>query len=127
MANYRIVLDVPDDFDPTAMDIELSYPDDSVTILSESFEDNTDTIEKLHISEHDINKNSVVLIKVPPEFSNNFEDIRTIQELLEAKYGCITLSMLDDIDFMVQNSAEAIDMLKKMIDKINLRSSIKIA
>ena len=45
MKQYQITLDVPDDFDPEAMEIDLQY-DGDITIASEGFQDFTEAYHK---------------------------------------------------------------------------------
>lgn len=131
MAIYQFRLDVPDDFDPEELSIELDY-DGQITILDEGFVD-VDKIAKQLVDSAKLDKlevaeTSVVVFKFPSsiaEVAPNF--VQAIQNSLEAMLGCTVIGLVDDMDLLVQNSAEAIKMLEGMIAKIKSKSLIKLA
>lgn len=138
MKKYILELDVPNDFNPDEMDVEISYPnDDSISVSNEGFIDsiylledvrraidNMDYLDKLG----EVKSTDVVIFRYSVEFMDSDpETVILIQKLLESKLGCTVIGLVGDVDVLVQNSAEAINMLKAMIDKINAKAIIKLA
>lgn len=131
MKPYTITLDVPDDFDPELLEIILSYPSDGVKIKSEGFlssEELTRAIDSLSIETAKLSSSNVVIVKFPsdsdPEPTQYFLNI--LRDQFE-ETGCTFIAMVNDMDVLVQNSAEALKMLEMMKQKINSKSIIKLS
>lgn len=128
MKEYHFTLQVPDDFDPEQLAVDLSYPEQDVEIINEGFNTNLEEIVKnIKLETLNISSTNVVIIKASQDyFDTGIESIIALQKYIEGKYECTTLAMTDDIDVLVKNAAEATDMLKRMIDKVNSKSIIKL-
>lgn len=128
MKEYHFTLQVPDDFDPEQLAVDLSYPEQDVEIINEGFNTNLEEIVKnIKLETLNISSTSVVIIRASQSyFDTDIESIIALQKYIEGKYECTTLALTDDIDVLVENAAEATDMLKRMIDKVNSKSIIKL-
>lgn len=124
MKQYTITFDVPDDFDPNELELTASYKSD-IEISYEGFSDLASILkDKIELSNMgSVKDTDVVIFKLPVDMMG---EAPYIHERLEAELGCKVLGLVNDTDVLVENQAEAIDMLNKMINTINLRSSIKI-
>lgn len=135
MKKYVLELDVPDDFNPESMGINIDYSED-LAITDEYFKNDDSTlneiqqiVDKLIVSNlGDVNNSNVILFKFSPELMNSDpETIVAIQKMLEIKLGCTVIGLVNDVDILIQNSVEAIKMLQRMIDKINSKAIIKLS
>lgn len=131
MKQYHITLNVPDDFVPEEMGVDLQYKDE-ITIAAEGFQDLTEgyqkfltnnkiTAKKESASEHD-----VVIFKFPKEVYGDPETItflNILKQQLETTFGCPVVGFIDDIDILVENADQAIDMFNGMIAKIKVRAA----
>ena len=132
MKKYTVTFDVPDDFVPEEMELTANYKDD-IVISAEGFYDIQEIIKSIpgmEIEELKPDSSSVYLLKFPKEWALDpdryFGVIDGVRAGLEELTDRPVISFVDDLDILAQNSAQAIDMLNKMIAKINLRSSIKL-
>ena len=129
MKQYYLNLTVPDDFDPEKLEISANYPEGDLILQGEGFIDVENIADQLKVNVQDLAPNSVVLFKYSKELMNEAPMIiPSIQKMLEDKLGntATVVGLVDDVDILIQNSSEAINMLKKMIDKINSKAIIKI-
>ena len=140
MKQYQITLNVPDHFDPETINISTTLvdpkPEDDISICDEGFVDeescpvliDTDEIaDKILIDKLEgVSKSTVVIFKYPVELMNP-DIIMPIQKMVEAKSGCTTLGLVNDIEILTQNSVEAIKMLQGMINKINANAIVKLS
>ena len=125
MKKYTLVFNVPDDFVPEEMDVNTSYKDD-IELVYEGFANLEDSIKNA-VSGLDIKESSVVIFKFPEWACDCPEQVQSIKKYIEDTVPCkCVLGIVGDVDILVEDSASAIDMLKNMINVINLRSSIKI-
>lgn len=130
MKLYIITLSVPDDFDPELLEVELAYPSDNVEIKSEGFlssEELTKVIDSMSIETVKLSPSNIVIAKFPadsdPGPTQYFLNI--LKDQFE-EIGCTFIAIVNDIDVLVQNSAEALKMLEMMKQKINSKSIIKL-
>lgn len=133
MQDYQLVLNVPDDFDPLQLDVELSYPEAEIGIAREAFdvtvsELSKKIIENCKLDLTKITENSVVIFKFPQSLAVEAgpQFIKQIQLELEANLHCTVLGLVDDIDLLVENSAEAVKLLEGMLAKVKSKSIIKL-
>lgn len=131
MKPYTITLDVPDDFNPELLEIEFSYPLDGVEIKSEGFlssEELTKAIDSMSTETVKLSPNNVVIVKFPAD--SNPEPTQYILNILKDQFeeiGCTFIAIVNDMDVLVQNSAEALKMLEMMKQKINSKSIVKLS
>lgn len=131
MKPYTITLDVPDDFDPELLEVELAYPSDNLEIKSEGFlssEELTKTIDSMSIETVKLSPSNVVIVKFPAD--SNPEPTQYFLNILKDQFeeiGCTFIAIVNDMDVLVQNSAEALKMLEMMKQKINSKSIIKLS
>lgn len=127
MKQYYLNLTVPDDFDPEKLEISANYPDGDVLLQGEGYIDVDKIASEIEANLEKVTPNSVVVFKFSKEIMNEAPMlIPSIQKMLEDKLGCTVVGLVDDVDILIQNSGEAINMLKKMIDKINSKALIKL-
>lgn len=127
MKTYTINLTVADDFDPSQLDVELSYPDDAgIQDESEGFGFSTveQAVKSIVVDNIDVSETSVVFFKFPSDIDPGY--ITAIQKTLESSLGCTVIGLVNDIDLLVQNSAEAVKMLEGMIAKVKSKSIITL-
>ena len=134
MKKYQITFEVPDDFDPEELELEAKYKDNIsvsdegfVTATSEDLEKILE--EKLTAVSERVSNGDVIILKYPIEVADELAHdngmmLRNWMREIESKTGFPVLAMLDSIEFMVENKEESIKMLKAMIEKIEVRSSI---
>ena len=128
---YQLTLEVPDDFNPEEMGIELSYKDE-VTIVSEGFTLSSDStldelLKSIEVKKETIDEHSVVIFKFPKaimELPEGPTVINMLKDRMESEFGCPAVGYLDDIDILVENADEAINMFNGMIAKVKVRSAV---
>ena len=126
MKYYQVTFEVPDGFVPEELAIEASYKED-IAIATEGFVDIESLIkEKLELSALDVSEHRICIVKFKQDAAFDVTTVNQLKLAIESVTGLTTLCILDDMEIMTANSAEAIDMLQKMINKINFRASIKI-
>lgn len=130
MKKYILALDVPDDFNPEEMDINISSKQD-IDISSEGFI-NFDTLSEEIIKNSDIkletiDEHSVALFKCSSEVAQSYgiENFDQIRQSLEENLKCPVIGYVDDLELFVENADQAIDMFNGMIAKIKVRAAIK--
>ena len=124
MKHYYFTFEVPDDFDPEKLEINAAYPEE-VSLVSEGFNIEDDILAKLKVEQIDPKDTSVVLFRFPKELVvSDPAVLEYIKALLEQSCNCTVVGLINDIEVLVQNSAEAIQMLRGMIDKNNSKSII---
>lgn len=131
MKQYHITLNVPDDFNPEEMGLDLQY-DGDITIAAEGFQDLTEAYEKfltdskITIKKETVSEHDVVIFKVPKEV---YEDpgagtfLNILKQQLEATFKCPVVGYINDIDILVENADQAIDMFNSMIVKVKVRAA----
>lgn len=128
---YQLTLEVPDNFKPEEMGIDLSYKDE-ITIVSEGFtlpSDSTldELLKSIEVKKETIDEHSVVIFKFPKaimELPDGPAIINIYKNKLETEFGCPAVGYLDDIDVLVENANQAIDMFNGMIAKIKVRAAV---
>ena len=132
MKTYQLTLSVPDDFNPNIMECSMNYPDGDIQLIGEGFYDIVEVakeqVKKLSVSPINVTKTSVVIFKFPQSLAveAGAQFIKQIQLELEANLHCTVLGLVDDIDLLVQNSAEAVKLLEGMLAKVKSKSIIKL-
>lgn len=127
MKTYHFTLEVPDDFDPGQLELNLNYPED-ISILDEGLFSLEDIAKMIKVDQIKVLPNSVVTIKFSEEAMNDPGLIQLFTSTLkETLKDCTVISMIDDMDILVQNSAEATKMLQGMLDLIKSKSIIKLS
>lgn len=111
MKEYYLALEVPDDFDPEQLGIELDYPE-GVEIKSEG---ELDQLIDFEIELKEKTENSVAVIKFPVEAG---ESSRLIMSIVENKFGIPAIGLVNDFNLLIENAGEAVKMLEGMIQKI---------
>ena len=110
MKEYQITLQVPDDFDPEQL--ELSYPEEFEVVAEGEFNP-LDYVDKIG----NVQEDSVVMFKFPPNTDPGFAN--WLQNYLEKEFpDNKVLGFVGDIELMIQNEAEAVNMLEQMIAKV---------
>lgn len=115
MKEYYLALEVPDDFDPEQLGIELDYPEE-VEIKSEG---ELDQLVDFEIELKEKTENSVAVIKFPVEAG---ESSRLVMSVVENKLGIPAIGIVNDFNLLVENADEAVKMLEGMIQKIKSAS-----
>lgn len=115
MKEYYLALEVPDDFDPEQLGIELDYPE-GVEIKSEG---ELDQLIDFEIELKEKTENSVAVIKFPVEAG---ESSRLIMSIVENKFGIPAIGLVNDFNLLIENADEAVKMLEGMIQKIKSAS-----
>lgn len=134
MKKYQITFEVPDDFDPEELELEAKYKD-TISVSDEGFVTVTSgdlakiLEEKLTAVSERVSTGDVIILKYPIEVADQLAYdggimLQNWVQKIESKTGFPVLAMLDSIEFMVENKEESIAMLKAMIEKIEVRSSI---
>ena len=124
MKTYTIALNVPDDFDPEKLGVDLSYEED-IEIAHEGFfslENFRDSIEPIR---QDVTEHSVVTFKFPPEALNDPIALNLIKDKFECEFGVPAVGYVNSIDLLVQNADDAIAMFEKMIAKVKTQAAVK--
>lgn len=127
MKHYTLTFQVPDDFDPDKLDITASYPEEELALVNESFLNVEEIVKNLVLEYPKVSNTSVAILKFPKEFMDDLASLQVIVLSLKASLGCEVFSMVNDLEIMIQNSAEAVQMLQRMIDKIKAKSIIKLS
>lgn len=115
MKEYYLALEVPDDFDPEQLGIELDYPE-KVEIKSEG---ELDQLIDFEVELKEKTENSVAVIKFPVEAG---ESSRLVMSVVENKFGIPAIGIVNDFNLLVENADEAVKMLEGMIQKIKSAS-----
>ena len=115
MKEYYLALEVPDDFDPEQLGIELDYPEE-VEIKSEG---ELDQLIDFEVELKEKTENSVAVIKFPVEAG---ESSRLALSVVENKFGIPAIGIVNDFNLLVENADEAVKMLEGMIQKIKSAS-----
>lgn len=133
MKQYRLTLNVPDNFNPEELAVDLGYKDD-IQIVDEGFVDNKyseiieSTIKAASIEKKHADQNEVVLVKFPNTCVDDpgFRTVLNIlRQRLEETFDCPVVCYLNDLEILVENADQAIDMFNGMIAKIKVRSAVK--
>lgn len=129
LKTYHFSLEVPDDFDPGQLEVNLSYPED-ITILDEGLFSLEDIASMIKLDELKVASNSVVVVKFSKDLVDHPELVQITVSALKTQLNdlhCTVISMVDDVDMLVQNSAEATKMLQGMLDLVKSKSIIKLS
>lgn len=129
MKLYNLTLSVPDDFDPEQLELNMNYPDE-INLSGEGFVSIEDILSKCEIDVSKISESSVVIFRFPQELVDQPggpEQLNDIKVYLESQLKCTVIGLTNNIELLVQNSAEAIQMLQGMMNKINSKAIIKLA
>lgn len=123
MKTYQITFNVPDDFVPEEMELNVSYKDD-IEIIGEGEVDISDELlSKTSLLPTKIEKGQVVIYKFPEDMPPDISSL--ILKQLEANLPDNTIiGMVDNVDLLVQNSDDAVKMLEGMINKVSTRAKI---
>ena len=130
MKKYYIALDVPYDFNPEELDIDIKYKDD-INIAEEGFINGESLVEdllnKVSIAKDTVGEHDVVRVTFPPQLHDyiDYESLNNWHKQLETAYKCPVIIYLDDLNVFVEEADKAIDMLNGMIAKIKVRSAVK--
>ena len=133
MKKYYIVLNVPDDFVPEEMGMEVTYPTD-ITIDKEGFGDYqseiADIISNVELKKETITDKDIIVFKFPKEVLDNAdaaEVLSLFKDNIEKSFGCPAVGYVNDVDILVENADQAIDMFNSMIAKIKVRSATGVS
>lgn len=128
MKQYQLTFEVPDDFNPEELEINMTYKDD-IEIIDEGYRDFYQKIEdlvakKVLLLTENTEGDNVVIFKFPGELTQFPQYINHLKEVLELKTDKTVIGVLDNVDILVQNADDAIEMLEGMIGKIKARALI---
>lgn len=128
MKQYQLTFEVPDDFNPEELEINVTYKDD-IEIIDEGYRDFYKNIEdlitkKVSLLSENTGGDNVVIFKFPGELTQFPQYITHLKEVLELKTDKTVIGVLDNVDILVQNADDAIEMLEGMIGKIKARALI---
>lgn len=124
MKQYTITFDVPDDFNPDEMALNVQYPAE-ITLADEGFFNMEELIkEKIKVSEIKPEEGKVILFTFPSE-TIGVDNLNKMRDVLETVTGLPAIGYIDNFDVLVQQADEAVNMLNGMIAKIKLHSTVK--
>lgn len=123
MKHYQITFEVPDDFVPEEMELNVGYKD-HVAITQEG-EVNIEELlkDKVEIVKQEYSEGNILIFKHPEEMSPEFAT--SVMRYLEAVVPNSTaIGLVNNVDLLVQYPEEAVKMLEGMINKIQTRAAI---
>ena len=124
MKQYTITFDVPDDFNPDEMALNVQYPAE-IALADEGFFNMEELIkEKIKVSEIKPEEGKVILFTFPSE-RVGVENLTKMRDTLETVTGLPAIGYISDFDVLVQQADEAINMFNGMIAKLKLHSAVK--
>lgn len=116
MKNYQITLQVPDNFDPEQLGIDLAYPEDIEIINEGEFNPDDYIPDVFNPKERD-----VVIFKFPADTPP--ETAQLLHNYLQAKFpDNKVIGLTNNVDFLIENADEAVKMLEEMIEKVKSAS-----
>lgn len=139
MKQYQMTFNVPDDFDPEEMIMNVQYEKGEITIEGEGFYEDmipTDILNSiddflkndLRLVKDAVKEGDVVRMVFTPESARLpffGKVINALKVAVEETYEVPCIAHMSSIDVLVESADEAIDMLNKMIAKIKVRSAVK--
>lgn len=139
MKQYQMIFNVPDDFDPDEMIMNVQYEKGEITIDGEGFCENTihssiiSSIDEflkndLRLVKDAVKEGDIVRMIFTPEAARTpffGEVINALKVAVEETYKVPCIAHMSSIDVLVESADEAVDMLNKMIAKIKVRSAVK--
>jgi len=123
MKHYQITFQVPDDFVPEDLELNVTYKDEIEIVQEGEVSVESLLANQINLTNQKREDGDVFLFKYPdkmsPEFATAVKDY-----LAEALPDNTVIGLVDSIDLLVQNSDQAIEMLEQMINKVKTRSAI---
>jgi len=132
MKQYALILNVPDDFNPEELQINLDYKDE-VELCLEDFVDNLTYLdpelflEKIDVSKIHVGENDIVRFTFPESAAeaHGLEYLNAIRDTLESTCKCPVVGYANNMEVFVDNADDAIKMFNGMIAKVKTRAAVK--
>lgn len=138
MKQYRIILNVEDDFNPEEdlEGISLNCDPEKVEVAEEGFYTISDDVvpivqeflDSIEVLKEDVKETDVIRVTFPVEAASNpfFSDIITsLKVSIENACKVPVICHVDNLEVMVENASDAIEMLNGMIAKVKTRAAVK--
>ena len=123
MLNYQVTFEVPEDFNPPDLKMQVQYPE-QVKIIDQHFSNSIEglALQAISLNEIPLDGKDAIIVRISHPYLYDSEDITNLVETLEEKLQRPVIGLTDDFDVDPKTSDEAIKMLENMIENIKNRT-----